>query len=255
MDRLLNSGRWLFAIPTILFGAQYLQFGSYQGGLPPVPPWAPGGAAGAYGMGVLLVVLGLLMLIGRQARLAATVYGLLFLVCVIFLQCQKLRDVVFDGTARTRALEPLALAGAAFVLAGQLREQKSTVKGWESFTDGLAVAGRYIFAFTLVIFGAQHFEFAQFIATLIPAWIPGHLFFAYFTGVAMIAAGLAITFGILGRLGSTLIGIMFLSWFVVLHTPRVLAQPHNGDELTSAFIALGMGGASFIVAQIFSEKK
>jgi ABC-type antimicrobial peptide transport system permease subunit len=35
---------------------QYFWFGKYLGGLPPVPPWAPGGAVGAYLTAALLLV-------------------------------------------------------------------------------------------------------------------------------------------------------------------------------------------------------
>ena len=51
----------------------------------------------------------------------------------------------------------------------------------------------------MIVFGAQHFMYASFIAFLIPAWIPGHLFWAYFTGTAFIAAGLSIAAKISAR--------------------------------------------------------
>jgi hypothetical protein len=35
---------------------------------------------------------------------------------------------------------------------------------------------------------------------------------------------------------------------LLLHTPRVIAQPHNGDEQSSLFVALAFSGASFIIA-------
>ena len=40
----------------------------------------------------------------------------------------------------------------------------------------------------MIVFGAQHFMYAAFIATLIPAWIPFHLFWVYFTGAGFIVA-------------------------------------------------------------------
>jgi uncharacterized membrane protein YphA (DoxX/SURF4 family) len=91
--------------------------------------------------------------------------------------------------------------------------------------------------------------YAPFIAALIPAWMPGHLFLAYFTGTAFIIAGLAILAGYGARLGAIGLGIMFLSWVVVLHAPRVAAALHKEGEWTSAFVALAFSGASFIVAR------
>ena len=97
--------------------------------------------------------------------------------------------------------------------------------------------------------------YAQFVATLVPAWMPGHLFLTYLTGIGMIATGLAIATGVLSRLASVLLGIMFLIIFVTLHVPRVLAQIHNADELTSAFVALGFAGASFTFAAYLSSSQ
>ena len=105
----------------------------------------------------------------------------------------------------------------------------------------------------MIIFGAQHFMYAAFIATLIPAWIPLHLFWVYFTGAGFIAAGLCIATGILAPLASMALGTMFLLWFLLLHAPRVAAQPRNGDEWTSAFVALAITGGSFILASAFSK--
>jgi hypothetical protein len=42
MDKLLHFGRLCFAISIAFFGAQYLLYGHFEGGLPLVPPWTPG---------------------------------------------------------------------------------------------------------------------------------------------------------------------------------------------------------------------
>ncbi len=71
----------------------------------------------------------------------------------------------------------------------------------------------------MVIFGIQHFMYLAFIATQIPAWIPGHVFGVYLTGTGFIAAGVAIITGVFSRLASTLLGIMFLLWVLLLRAP------------------------------------
>jgi hypothetical protein len=96
--------------------------------------------------------------------------------------------------------------------------------------------------------------YAAFISTLIPVWIPGHLFWAYFVGVAFVAAALSIATKIYGRLAATLLGAMFLLWVIVLHAPRVLHTLRNGNEWTSAAIALAMSGAGFAVAGAMSRR-
>jgi uncharacterized membrane protein len=243
---LIGVGQLLFAIALAVFGIQYMQYGKYQGGLPPVPPWAPGGALGAYLVGVILIVAAVSLAIHKKARLSALIVSGLFLFCVLFPQLQHFSAVVHDGVARTRAFEPFALAGAACVLAG-VRPRDGA---GSSMVDGgrLILFGRSVFGLSMVIFGWQHFMYAAFLATLVPAWLPGHLLWIYFTGTGMMVAGLAIALDRVAGLAAAVLGLMFLLWVLVLHGPRVIAQRHNGDELSSLFVALAFCGASFIIS-------
>ena len=255
MNNLKAIGRVFFAIPILVFGVQYLTYGRFVRGLPPVPPWAPGGAAAAYLTGALLVAAGVCILANVQVRWSAAVLGTFCFVCVVALHTMRLTRVIHQGDERTGAFEALALAASAWVLAGSSPAGVRVFQGWQSFTDALGKVGIYLFAFAMLIFGVQHFMYAAYIATLIPAWMPAHLFLAYFTGVAFIAAAIAIASRIQGRLAAQLLGLMFLLWTVLLHAPRVFAHIHNKDELTSLFVALAMSGGSFIVAGALSKSR
>ncbi len=249
MENILKVGRIFFAVPMVVFGIQYITNGSYAGGLPPVPPWAPGGAVGAYLVGIVLIATGLSIAINKYARLSALVIGVFFLFCVLFLQFLHFSDVLHSGNERTRAFEPLALSAAAFVLAALLPVEGLAAIG-TSANDKLILFGRLVFGFSMVIFGIQHFMYAQFLATLVMAWLPWHLFWIYLTGISMVAAGLAIGTAVQARPAGAMLGLMFLLWVLLLHLPRVLAHIHNRDELTSLFVALAFSGASFIFAGV-----
>jgi len=250
---LRHFGRIVFAIGIAAFGAQYLLYGHYLGGLPPVPPWAPGGKIGAYLVGVFLIVAAVSIAAQWNARLFAALIGALFLACVLFFHLQHLSDVIHKGNDRTRALEPLALAAAAFVLAGTFPTNPKS-SAWHSILEISSRLARFVFAFTLIIFGWQHFEYAAYLATLVPAWLPAHLAWIYFTGAGFIAAGASIALKILGRFAATLLGLMFFLWVVILHAPRVYASLHNGDEWSSLFVALAMAGASFLLASTLPNR-
>jgi uncharacterized membrane protein len=245
---LRHFGRILFAIGIAAFGVQYLLYGHYLGGLPPVPPWAPGGSIGAYVVGVFLIVAAVSIAAQWNAHLFAALVGALFLFCVVFLHLQHFSDVIHKGNDRTRALEPLAIAAAAFVLAGTYSINPAKSSTWQTALGMAGKLARFVFAFTLIIFGWQHFEYAAYLATLVPAWLPAHLLWIYFTGVGFIVAGISIALRIFGRLAATLLGLMFFLWVVILHAPRVYASLHNADEWTSLFVALAMAGASFFIA-------
>jgi len=245
----------LFGIPFVGFGVQYLIYGRFAGGLPPAPPWTPGAPATAYLLGALLIIAGATIAANIKARESATLLGILLFICVLLMFIATPSAILHDGTARTRALEPLALCGAAWVLAGILPVDQSRSPRWDSAIDKLATVGRYIFGFAMIVFGAQHFMYGNFVAMLIPSWLPWHLFWTYFFGVALIAAGISIVTGIQARLAATLLGIMFLLWLIVLHLPRVHAHPRNGDEWSSFLVAFAMCESCFIVATAAWSKK
>ncbi|UOE52347.1 hypothetical protein MTO98_14800 [Mucilaginibacter sp. SMC90] len=50
----------------------------------------------------------------------------------------------------------------------------------------------YIYATVMFVFGIQHFMYADFVATLVPGWIPFHLFWVYLTAVGLLAAAVSI---------------------------------------------------------------
>src|SRR5262249_51937262 len=89
------------------------------------------------------------------------------------------------------------------------------------------------------------------IATLVPAWIPGALFWTYLAAVALIGGGIGMNVPPTGRLAATLAGGMIFTWLIILHIPRALAAAGAGprhDEVTSVVEALAFSGLAFVVA-------
>jgi hypothetical protein len=108
--------------------------------------------------------------------------------------------------------------------------------------------GRILFAFTMIVFGAQHFMYPKFIATLVPTWIPQHSFWVIFTGIALIAAGGDIATAVAGKVVSLCLFALCVGWLVLLHVPRILRSMHNADDWSSGFVVLGLCGASLLIA-------
>jgi uncharacterized membrane protein YphA (DoxX/SURF4 family) len=112
----------------------------------------------------------------------------------------------------------------------------------------LATIGRVLFGITAVVFGVDHFLALDLIASLVPAWMPAHVLIASLTGTAMIAAGVSILTRWMDGPAAFGLGVMFLLFVLTLHAPRVLSAPRNPNEWSSALIALGMCGGSWICA-------
>jgi uncharacterized membrane protein YphA (DoxX/SURF4 family) len=121
----------------------------------------------------------------------------------------------------------------------------------------MLIIGRIFFSITMIIFGCEHFIYTDFVQTLVPSWIPGHLFWTYLAGAALIAAGLGIMLNIKLQLAATLLGIIIFIWLIVLHIPRGIADPNsgNGNEWTSVFEAVAFSATAFILANTLPRKK
>jgi uncharacterized membrane protein len=110
------------------------------------------------------------------------------------------------------------------------------------------MVGRIFVAISLMVFGVQHFIYGGFVATLVPAFMPGRLFWAYFVGVAFVAAAIGILTKMLARPAATMLGVMFFLFVVLLHIPRIVGNSSDGNEWTSGFVALAMCGGAWILA-------
>lgn len=73
------------------------------------------------------------------------------------------------------------------------------------------------------------------------------------TGAAFILAGISILTKWMDQWGAFMLGTMFVIWFFILHSPRVVValrshNPNSQNECSSALIALGMCGGCWICA-------
>lgn len=155
------------------------------------------------------------------------------------------------------AFKILAFSGGAIIVAGTFPRQPST----PPLSEGMIFLGKLFFCTTLVVFGVEHFLYEAFVATLIPNYIPWHIFWTRFAAVALIGSGSVIIIdGILrvfhiyipniGRVVALLLGLMLFLWVFMLHIPRAIADPHsgNGNEWTSVFEAFTFSGIAFLIA-------
>jgi uncharacterized membrane protein len=247
MDGLQTIGRFFFAIAIAFFGVQYFIYADAMKGPIPGPPWIPGPHWLAWLTGIALIAIAVSIATGKHSRLALMLLGAALFLKILFLHLPGLITQIHNPGPWTVTFELLAVCGASFVLANLMPSDESTTSTG-NIVSRLATAGRLAFAIALMVFAVQHFLYARFIAMLIPAWIPGHLFWAYFVGVAFVGAAVAIAAKVQKRPTAVLLGTMFILWVLVLHLPRVAASPRNGNEVTSLFIALAMSGASFFLA-------
>jgi uncharacterized membrane protein len=232
----IRLGRLLVGLAMVALGAICLRYADFIMEWTPVPPQLPARAAVAYVHGSVLIVAGLGLFFERTVRLAALLLGSVWLLWTLV---HVPRVIASWRTGLGGLVEAFALTSGLFLLAVVARP---TVKRTE------VLISRYCYAFCLPMLGVVHFLYPDAVANFIPKWIPAHLFWAYFTGVAFWAAGLAILSGVQARLGSRLLAIMLSSWVLILHIPRVVAAVGDRHEWDTLFLAIAQTGAAWIVA-------
>lgn len=255
MKNLIALGQSFIAIAMIAFGVQHLLYRDFVTRVVPKLPLSPPGRPFlACLVGAFLVVTGAAILVRKAARWAALLLGALLLVSFALLQLPLLIGNPHNGGLWTSAGKTLALSGSSLLVAGSLPARLissrgwlvSVVKAWERFIP----LGRIFLGAFLLLGGIQHFLYAGFVATLVPAWIPGHLFWTYFAGVALIAGGVGMIIPMTTRLAASLSGLMVFLWVILLHIPRAVADLHNSNETTAVFEALAISGAAILVAVV-----
>ncbi len=254
MENSTRFGRVLFGMGMLAFGVLNLTFDTPVPGIEPLPAWLPAQIFWTCATGLLLVAGGICTLIDRlRPRQAAAGLGVLLFLWIALLHVPAMLSHIHNGSVWTSAFECFAMCCAAWVLADALSYRVADEMRNELIPP-LAGLARYGFGISLSVFGALHFIYWQYVASAIPVWIPGSpVFWAYFTGGAYVAAGLAILSGVLARLASTLLGIMFTSWVLLLHVPRVFATPHNQAEWTSLCVAVALSGGAWLMAGHFEQ--
>jgi uncharacterized membrane protein len=116
-------------------------------------------------------------------------------------------------------------AGAAALALGLVFLPTQEIRRAHGF-DKLIWFGPLLVAMPMAIFGADHFMFAKFVAMIVPKWMPWRLFWAYFVGVALLAAAAGLTTRIYWRLAATMLGIMLLLFVLMMHIPNFIRLPH-----------------------------
>jgi uncharacterized membrane protein YphA (DoxX/SURF4 family) len=255
MEILIKTARAIYGIMIAGLAFQELFYAEFR----PVifPPWPPAGpvlAVSTYIVSAALIVAGFAIVFDKKAKAASLLLGGLFLLIFCFGQIpyELMVDYYKHLGSWTSALKELALAGGAFVVAGSYpKNYPTTDTAFIKLLQKIVPFGTFFFCIVLLLFGIDHFLYPEFVAALVPKWIPpGQSFWLYFGAVALIGSGIAITLNIKRRLVGILLAVMLLLWLVLLHIPRAIADPYGlkGNEVASVIEAFGFSGVAYLMA-------
>jgi uncharacterized membrane protein len=242
MERGIGIGRGFIAIALCAFGVQHVVLGRFVTRLVPgLPAWMPAQAALAWFAGAVLIGASLALVFDRKHRRAlALALGALILLSFLAVHVPQLVGV----RQWTSALKCLSLAGGVLAIAAASPPAPAV-----ALDRWLLALARVSLAVFMIFSCVMHFLFPQFVATLVPRWIPGATFWTYFSAIALFAGGLGLLLPPVRRVAAALSAAMIFSWVIVLHLPRALTM-RNANETTALFEALAFSGLALIIASV-----
>jgi len=260
MQKLITPGRVIFALGIMALGILQFFTKDYSVARPPSPAWSaniPGKAAWAYISGSLLIISGLCIILRLKAAWVSLFVGIMILVCSFFLRhLPDMAGDTFEGILwRINSDKAFVFFGGALIVAASFfKEQGRSLS--KAFTNNVLITiGWICLSYFLLICGAAHFKFHQFVPSLIPDYIPAHVFWAYFAGVALLAGGAGLIFKQTRKWAAAFAGVMILLWFILLHIPRALATPTVYEEWMGVCESFTFSGILFVLAGLSSKQR
>ena len=117
--------------------------------------------------------------------------------------------------------------------------------------DRLLIIGKWLYAVSFVVFGIQHIIYAAFVATLVPGWIPWHMFWVYFVAFAFMAAGISILINKYVWAAGVMAGSMLAIFILLIHVPNLLTHPDNPQSWTRALQDVSIMGTALMLTGDF----
>jgi uncharacterized membrane protein len=117
----------------------------------------------------------------------------------------------------------MGLAGIVILLSGVFvrRGAIAAARG----IDKLVTLAPVFIATALATFAPEHFRGPDFVANMVPPYMPFRPYWAYLVGCALLAAALSISFRKVERASTTTLGTMFFLFVAMLFIPAAIRHP------------------------------
>jgi uncharacterized membrane protein len=202
--RIASPGHAAFAAMMIALGIIGFMTGGFAGVWGGVPEALPRREALAYVCAFVALASGLGLLWRRTAAFAARALLVYLLIWLIVFKGQFVIRAPLQEVSYQTCGETATIVAAVWVLYAWFASEWD--KRWLGFVtgDGGTRIARVLFGLALIAFGLSHFFYVQMTAPLVPKYLGWPVAWAFFTGGAYLAAGLAVLTGVLARLAAAL---------------------------------------------------
>jgi len=216
----------------------------------PVPAAVPARKLFLYLGALISITCGIGLLVQRVAIIAARLLvATLLLWLILFRLPNFLHASVFEACW---SVFPLAVMLAAawiryvWFAAEWDRRHLSFLSG----NNNLRIA-HVLYGLCLIFFGTAHFIDLRDTVSLIPNWLPGHLFWAYFTGCTFVAAGVAILIGFHARLAAALSALQISLFLLLVWIPIVGAGSKDAFQWSETILNAALVAGAWVIADSY----
>jgi uncharacterized membrane protein len=251
--RIRSVGHALFAGTMVALGILGLFKGDFTPVWAPVPKGVPARELLVWLCACVSLASGIGLLFRRSAAIAArALFALLLLWWLLF----RLPDIFRSPASQdswSGAAETAVIVAAVWVLYAWFATE------WDRRHLGFATGGhgqrgaRVFYGLAHIPFGLAHFTYLNETVSLVPAWLPAHLFWAYFFGCTFLAAGVAILIGVYARLAAALSAVQLGLFTFLVWVPILAAGSKSAFQWSEAILSWALTSGAWVVADSYRD--
>jgi len=256
-DQQMKVGVWFYGLGTALTGILDIAWRAFDASHQPIKALGnvPGQNILACIAGVWLIAAGLTILWRRSAKIGAAASAIAYLIFMVFWLARYYAGIhalgwridVLLGVSFGLGQQLLLVAPAAIVFV--------TIDTTDSQLQArAAIAARWMLGLPPIVFGLLHLIGIRVFASIVPQWMRFGYFWAAFTGIAFILAGIAICSGTKDVLASRLLALMLLLFEGLVEIPPIFIRLHNQATWGAAVYNLAAIGACLIFAGFLASR-